>query len=103
MGVNFEIKGDREVLARIDRLTAGVKNDLRQVVAGRARSIVERARGGNLNASPSTGPDVKATFDSDGLGAVVQPVPAALVEGEAEAFSSVAQQAVNDTIGGTRP
>ena len=102
MKVDMEITGIREVTARMDRLTADVKNRLQVAVAERARSIEERSEGNGSLGSPATRSEVGVTFDSDGLGATIRPVPGSIkADDEASELVKAAEKAVRDVVGGS--
>lgn len=102
MKVDVDVTGIREVTARLDRLTGDVKNRLHLVVSERARSIEEISEGNGSPGSPATRSEVAVTFDSDGLGATIKPVPGSIkADDEASEFMKAAEKAVRDVVGGS--
>ena len=94
MKVGMEIIGDREVIARMGKLGADMKDRIRGAVSAGAQGI-------QANVKPQSNVNVSITPDGDGMGAMIAPLPASYnVAGDAASFERSVEKAVNDVIGG---
>lgn len=93
MKVSMEVTGDREVIARMDRLQASMKDRIKSTVNAEALDIQAKAKQQGL-----TGTTV--TTDNNGMGAAIAPLPASYrVEDDAASFERSVEKAVNDVLG----
>lgn len=94
MTTRVEITGAREVIDRMAGINAGIRNRIRRAVVETATGIKTRASSGGRKAN--------VTYNGDGLGASIAPVPdTGRSDVDSAAFKDAVDKGVDEIVGGS--